>query len=129
MNRKNTTILTSLLFATTLAGCSGPMTEPKREAHQSNYLRTQNGVSIMDVCNGTESGSDGIADMILIGIAGSPGVYQYQIIDPACRDRRSAVTTLPMTPELQAAATQTLHAYGETEYLTDRAVWESRTQK
>jgi len=123
----NKTILTSLLFVTTIAGCSGPMSEPKRENYRESYMRMPNGVAIVDVCDAQgNSGSDGIADAVLVGEMNMHrGPYQYQFRAPGCRAPRDAVKTVEMTPELQEQATQMLRSYDRMRYLTDRAVWES----
>lgn len=131
MNRKNTPLLTSLLFATAIAGCSGPVIEPQRQNYGESYLRLPNGTAIMDACDAQgNSGSDGVADTVLVGEMNMHrGPYQYQLRAPGCSAARDAVRTIELSPELQSEATQMLRSYDQVRFLIDHAIWESRAQK
>lgn len=131
MNRKNKTVLASLLFATAIAGCSGPIAEPKREGYGADYLRMPNGTTIVDACDAQgNSGSDGIADVVLIGeLNMHRGPYQYQLREPGCKAARDAIKTIEMAPEIQQQATRLLQSYDELRYLTDHVVWEDQVSR
>jgi len=121
-NTMRNTIAT-LACAAALAGCTTPMQEPQRDAYQTHYLRTHGGVSVIDSCDaGGQFNADGIADIVRIGGDASIAIYEFG--NPNCKDRRNAVNYLPLTAEMQRAASELLHANDELKYLMDQAIWQ-----